>query len=81
MQRDDRGQTALGVTHHLDQFMVNEADLVANFKTKGKSADFQAVSDVTFKDFSSSTFYGGCLEPQTERAKLFCSRLALLRVY
>ena len=24
MQRDDRGQTALGVTHHLDQFMVVE---------------------------------------------------------
>jgi hypothetical protein len=23
-----------------DQFMVNEADIVANFKTKGKSADF-----------------------------------------
>ena len=23
-----------------DQFMVNEADLSANFKTKGKSADF-----------------------------------------
>lgn len=36
--------------------MVNEADLVANFKTKGKSADFQAVSDVTFKDFSAISY-------------------------
>ena len=39
-----------------DQFMANEADLVANFKTKGKSADFQAVSDVTFKDFSAISY-------------------------
>ena len=39
-----------------DQFMVNEADLVANFKNKGKSADFQAVSDVTFKDFSAISY-------------------------
>lgn len=39
-----------------DQFMANEADLVANFKTKGKSADFQAVSDVTFRDFSAISY-------------------------
>ena len=39
-----------------DQFMANEADLVANFKTKGKSAVFQAVSDVTFKDFSAISY-------------------------
>ena len=39
-----------------DQFMANEADLVANFKSKGKSADFQAVSDVTFKDFSAISY-------------------------
>lgn len=39
-----------------DQFMVNEADLCANFKTKGKSADFQAVVDVTLKDFSAMSY-------------------------
>ena len=39
-----------------DQFMVNEADLSANFKTKGKSADFQAVVDVTLKDFSAVSY-------------------------
>ena len=36
--------------------MVNEADLSANFKTKGKSADFQAVVDVTLKDFSAVSY-------------------------
>jgi hypothetical protein len=39
-----------------DQFMANEADLVANFKTKNISTDFQAVSDVTFKDFSAISY-------------------------
>ena len=39
-----------------DQFMVNEADLCANLKVKGKSADFQAVVDVTFKDFSAMSY-------------------------
>jgi class 3 adenylate cyclase len=39
-----------------DQFMANEADLVANFKTRVKSADFQAVRDVTFKDFSAISY-------------------------
>ena len=39
-----------------DQFMVNEADVVANFKTKGKSTDFQAMSDVTFRDFSAISY-------------------------
>ena len=36
--------------------MVNEADLVANYRNKGKSADFQAVTDVTFKDFSAISY-------------------------
>lgn len=36
--------------------MVNEADLCANLKVKGKSADFQAVVDVTFKDFSAVSY-------------------------
>jgi len=36
--------------------MVNEADLCANFKTKGKSADFAAVVDVTLKDFSAISY-------------------------
>ena len=31
-----------------DQFMASEADIVANFKNKIKSDDFQAISDVTF---------------------------------
>lgn len=44
------------VTTPEDQFMVNEADLTANFKTKGKSADFQAVVDVTLKDFSAVSY-------------------------
>ena len=39
-----------------DQFMVNEADLCANFKTKGKSTDFTAVVDVTIKDFSAISY-------------------------
>ena len=39
-----------------DQFMAYEADLVANFNTKGKSRDFQAISDVTFKDFSAISY-------------------------
>jgi len=39
-----------------DQFMANEADLVANFKTKNISTDFQAVIDVTFKDFSAISY-------------------------
>lgn len=39
-----------------DQFMVNEADLVANFKNKGKAADFQAVVDVSLKDFTAITY-------------------------
>ena len=36
--------------------MVNEADLVANFKNKGKAADFQAVVDVSLKDFTAITY-------------------------
>jgi len=44
------------VTTPEDQFMVNEADLLANLKVKGKSADFQAVVDVTFKDFSAVSY-------------------------
>jgi hypothetical protein len=36
--------------------MVNEADLCANLKVKGKSADFQAVVDVTLKDFSAISY-------------------------
>ena len=36
--------------------MVNEADLCANLKVKGKSADFQAVVDVTLKDFSAVSY-------------------------
>lgn len=39
-----------------DQFMINEADLTANFKSKGKSSDFQAVVDVTIKDFSAISY-------------------------
>lgn len=44
------------VTTPEDQFMVNEADLCANLKVKGKSTDFQAVVDVTFKDFSAVSY-------------------------
>jgi magnesium-transporting ATPase (P-type) len=44
------------VTTPEDQFMVNEADLCANLKVKGKSADFQAVVDVTLKDFSAVSY-------------------------
>lgn len=44
------------VTTPEDQFMVNEADLCANLKVKGKSADFQAVVDVTLKDFSAISY-------------------------
>jgi magnesium-transporting ATPase (P-type) len=36
--------------------MVNEADLVANFKNRGKAADFQAVVDVSLKDFTAITY-------------------------
>ena len=36
--------------------MVNEADICANLKVKGKSADFQAVVDVTIKDFSAVSY-------------------------
>jgi magnesium-transporting ATPase (P-type) len=36
--------------------MVNEADLCANLKVKGKSTDFQSVVDVTFKDFSAVSY-------------------------
>jgi hypothetical protein len=32
--------------------MASEADIVANFKNNIKSDDFQAISDVTFQDFS-----------------------------
>jgi hypothetical protein len=39
-----------------DQFMAYEADLVANLKTKAISTDFQAISDVTFKDFSAISY-------------------------
>lgn len=39
-----------------DQFMVNEADIVANFTTNRNSTDFIAVSDVTFKDFSAISY-------------------------
>ena len=39
-----------------DQFMANEADLTANLKTNAKSTDLQAVSDVTFKDFSAISY-------------------------
>lgn len=44
------------VTTPEDQFMVNEADLCANLKVKGKSSDFQAVVDVTLKDFSAVSY-------------------------
>jgi hypothetical protein len=44
------------VTTPEDQFMVNEADLCANLKVKGKSTDFQSVVDVTFKDFSAVSY-------------------------
>jgi magnesium-transporting ATPase (P-type) len=44
------------VTTPEDQFMINEADLCANLKTKGKSADFEAVVDVTLKDFSAISY-------------------------
>jgi len=36
--------------------MINEADLTANLKSKGKSADFEAVVDVTLKDFSAISY-------------------------
>lgn len=36
--------------------MAYEADLVANLKTKAISTDFQAISDVTFKDFSAISY-------------------------
>jgi len=36
--------------------MINEADLCANLKVKGKSADFEAVVDVTLKDFSAMSY-------------------------
>ena len=36
--------------------MINEADLSANFKTKGKSTDIQAVVDVTLKDFTAVSY-------------------------
>lgn len=36
--------------------MINEADLCANLKTKGKSGDFEAVVDVTLKDFSAISY-------------------------
>ena len=39
-----------------DQFMIKEADLSANFKTKGKSTDIQAVVDVTLKDFTAVSY-------------------------
>jgi len=32
--------------------MLNEAELCANLKTRGQSSDFQAVVDVSLKDFS-----------------------------
>jgi magnesium-transporting ATPase (P-type) len=44
------------VTTPEDQFMVNEADLCANLKTKGKSSDFEAVVDVSLKDFSAISY-------------------------
>jgi hypothetical protein len=36
--------------------MINEADLCANLKSKGKSSDFEAVVDVTLKDFSAISY-------------------------
>ena len=39
-----------------DQFMIQEADICANLKVKGKSVDFQAVVDVTLKDFSAISY-------------------------
>lgn len=36
--------------------MINEADLSANYKTKGKSTDIQAVVDVTLKDFTAVSY-------------------------
>jgi magnesium-transporting ATPase (P-type) len=44
------------VTNPEDQFMIYEADLCANLKTKGKSADFEAVVDVSLKDFSAISY-------------------------
>jgi hypothetical protein len=44
------------VTTPEDQFMINEADLCANLKSKGKSADFEAVVDVTLRDFSAISY-------------------------
>jgi hypothetical protein len=36
--------------------MTIEADIVANLENKGKSADFNAISDVTFRDFSAISY-------------------------
>jgi magnesium-transporting ATPase (P-type) len=36
--------------------MINEADLCVNLKSKGKSADFEAVVDVTLRDFSAISY-------------------------
>jgi len=44
------------ITTPEDQFMINEADLCANLKTKGKSADFEAVVDVYLKYFSAISY-------------------------
>ena len=44
------------VTTPEDQFMINEADLSVNLKSRGKSADFEAVVDVTLKDFSAISY-------------------------
>jgi len=39
-----------------DQFMVNNSDLCANLKDKNKSSDFQAVVDVSLKDFTAISY-------------------------
>jgi len=48
--------TACIVTTPEDQFMVNDSDLCANLKDKGKSTDFQAMVDVSLKDFSAISY-------------------------
>jgi len=44
------------VTAAEDQFMVNEADIVANLKTQAKPSDIDAQSDFSFEDFSALSY-------------------------
>lgn len=48
--------TACIMTTPEDQFMVNDSDLCVNLKDKGKSTDFQAMVDVSIKDFSAISY-------------------------